>query len=150
MQRVTISIDDDLLGEIDALAAERGYASRSEALRDLVRDQLKARAAERGDGACVATLAYVYDHEKRDLARRLTQMQHDHHDLSLATLHVHLDHRDCLEVGILRGSAVAVRALADAVTSQSGVRYGRLDIIPVSALPHLDHGHDHAHPHEHD
>lgn len=146
MQRVTISIDDDLLSELDGFARERGYASRSEALRDVVRDFLAARAAAETDERCVATVSYVYDHGRRDLARRLTQLHHDHHQLSLVTLHVHLDHHDCLEVGVLRGRATEVRALADAVTSQTGVRHGRLDIIPESRLPHIQHVHDgHSH-----
>ncbi|MCW5712995.1 MAG: nickel-responsive transcriptional regulator NikR [Bauldia sp.] len=145
MQRVTISIDDDLLSELDAFAGERGYASRSEALRDVVRDFLASRAAD-SDERCVATVSYVYDHERRDLSRRLAQLHHDHHHLSLATLHVHLDHHDCLEIGVLRGKASDVRALANAVTSQTGVRHGRLDVIPESRLPHIHHEHGgHSH-----
>jgi CopG family nickel-responsive transcriptional regulator len=152
MQRVTISIDDDLLSELDAFAGERGYASRSEALRDVVRDFLASRTAAEGNEPCVATVSYVYDHERRDLSRRLTQLHHDHHHLSLATLHVHLDHHDCLEIGVLRGKASDIRSLANAVTSQTGVRHGRLDVIPESRLPHIHHGHDgHAHAgHGHD
>lgn len=141
MQRITISIDDDLLQELDGFVTGRGYASRSEALRDVVRDFLAARAISENDENCVATISYVYDHERRDLARRLTQLHHDHHHLSLATLHVHLDHHDCLEVGILRGRASAVRSLADAVTSQTGVRHGRVDMIPESQFPHVHHHH---------
>lgn len=142
MQRVTISIDDDLLSELDAFAGERGYASRSEALRDVVRDFLASRTAAEGNEPCVATISYVYDHDRRDLSRRLTQLHHDHHHLSLATLLVRLDHHDCLEIGVLRGRAGEVRALADAVTSQTGVRHGHLEMIPEAQLPHIRHGHD--------
>ncbi|MCK8785540.1 nickel-responsive transcriptional regulator NikR [Roseomonas sp. NAR14] len=133
MQRVTISIDDDLLETVDALCARRGYASRSEAVRDLVRDALaRERLPGDGDAACVAALTYVYDHETRELPRRLTHAQHHHADLSVATLHVHLDRHDCLEVAVLRGPVGAVRAFADAVVTQRGVRHGQLQLIPAA------------------
>ncbi|MFC7541900.1 nickel-responsive transcriptional regulator NikR [Siccirubricoccus deserti] len=101
MQRITITIDDDLLETVDALVARHGYASRSEAMRDLVREAAKREAA--AETPCIATLSYVYDHAVRELPRRLAQAQHAHHDLSVASLHVHLDHDTCLEVAVLRG-----------------------------------------------
>ncbi len=146
MQRITISIDEDLLDVIDRLSARRGYTSRSEAIRDIVRE-VHAREAAEGDGdaPCVAALSYVYEHETRDLARRLTSAQHDHHDLSVATLHVHLDHEECLEVAILRGSIGQVRAFGDSLVTQRGVRLHHLHVVPIVAGEH-DHGHAHAHP----
>lgn len=129
MQRVTITIDDDLLAAIDALAQRRGYQSRSEAMRDIVRSSL-ASTEPRGDGACVAALSYVYDHHTRDLARRITDAQHHHHALSVAALHVHLDARSCLEIAVLKGRRRAVAALADEITSQRGVRHGHLHLLP--------------------
>jgi CopG family nickel-responsive transcriptional regulator len=132
MQRITISIDDDLLATLEWLSVRRGYSSRSEALRDMVREARGREDLEHDDGApCLATVTYVYEHDKRDLPRRLTHAQHDHYDLSVATLHVHLDRRNCLEVAVLRGTVDAVRAFADAVTTQRGVRYGRLHILPL-------------------
>jgi CopG family nickel-responsive transcriptional regulator len=132
MQRITISIDDDLLATVDTLSERRGYLNRSEALRDIVREAIGREQSERGeDSPCLATLTYVYEHEKRDLARRLTHAQHNHHDLSLATLHIHLDRQNCLEVAVLRGMVKSVRAFADVVTTQRGVRYGRLHLLPV-------------------
>lgn len=130
MQRVTITIDDDLLAALDSLAAERHYESRSEAVRDILRDALAARTGGAAETPCVATLSYVYDHHVRDLARRITRQQHEHHDLSVATLHVHLDGDRCLEVAVLKGGRGAVEAFADALASQRGVRYGQLHIIP--------------------
>lgn len=131
MQRITITIEDELLAWVDGVMRRRGYASRSEALRDLVRESLgREAAAEDGAGPCVATLTYVYDHERRDLARRLTHVQHDHHDLNVATLHVHLGHDACLEVAVLRGTAAAVREMADVVVTQKGVRHGHLHVVP--------------------
>jgi CopG family nickel-responsive transcriptional regulator len=104
MQRITVTIDDELLEAVDKMIARRGYQSRSEAIRDLTRAgmaELHERALADHQG--VAALVYVYDHEGRALARRLTRAFHDHHDLSMATMHVHLDHESCLEVAILRG-----------------------------------------------
>ena len=102
MQRITLSVDDELVATLDRHMKARRYASRSEALRDILREaQARERLRPRptGDDFCVATLAYVYDHETRDLGRRLTQAQHRHHDLQVATLHVHLDH-DSLPRGL--------------------------------------------------
>lgn len=131
MQRITISLDGELLEFIDELCRRRGYESRSEALRDIVRDTAK-REQEASDTSkpCVATLSYVYEHDTRDLARRLTSSQHDHHNLSVSTLHVHLNHDDCLEVAILKGSISKVRTFADSVISQRGVRHGHLHVMP--------------------
>ena len=134
MQRITLSIDDDLAATLDRHVRRHGYASRSEALRDILRDvqaRESARSGSAGDAFCVATLAYVYDHETRALGQRLTQAQHRHHDLQVATTHVHLDHDSCLEVAILRGPAAELRALADETTSQRGVRHGQLHLIPA-------------------
>jgi len=136
VQRITISIDDDLLETIDQLSERRGYTSRSEALRDIVREAVtREQAAADDDTPCIAALTYVFEHDTRDLARRLTETQHEHHDLSVASLHVHVDHHDCLEVAVLRGPVKAVRRFADGVVTQRGVRHGKLQIIPVR------HGH---------
>jgi CopG family nickel-responsive transcriptional regulator len=155
MQRITLSIDDDLAAALDNHMKKRRYASRSEALRDILReaqarDRLEDKPGAKEDGGfCIATLAYVYDHETRELGRRLTQAQHKHHDLQVATLHVHLDHESCLEVSVLRGTVSAVRALADDTTNQRGVRHGHLHVVPA-ALEHERHGHgDSKHKHEH-
>ena len=149
MQRITLSVDDDLAAALDRHMRQRRYASRSEALRDILRDvQARQQLDEEGSGFCIATLAYIYDHETRDLARRLTEAQHKHHDLQVATLHVHLDHESCLEVSVLRGPAKAVRALADNTVSQRGVRHGHLHLVPAeSARGRHSHG---SGPHEHE
>lgn len=135
MQRITITLDDDLLSEVDAFMAARGYASRSEAIRDLARSGLASAADARPDPAgdtrpCVGALVYLFDHETRELSRRLTDTHHHHHDLSLVTTHVHLDAERCLEVALLRGPRGAVRHFADHVISERGVRYGRLVLVP--------------------
>jgi len=153
MQRVTITLDDELLAGIDGLVSARGYQGRSEAMRDLVRSGLSAVAEERGrTGDCVAALVYVYDHEARELSKRLARTFHEHHDLSVAALHVHLDHETCLEVGVLRGKGTAVTQLADRVIAERGVLYGRLVMTPVEISHEMhDHGgsRPHRHPHTH-
>ena len=146
MQRITISIDDELLAVVDGWCARHGYASRSEAIRDMLRERAAAEAAGGdADAPCIAALSYVYEHATRDLARRLTDAQHDHHDLSVATLHVHLDQAECLEVSVLRGTVGEVRALGDSLVAQRGVRLGQLHLVPMP--PAAPHGHGHRHHH---
>lgn len=141
MQRITITLDDDLVADIDRLARERGYQNRSEALRDLARGGLRERAEEEeAMGDCVAALVYVYDHEARELAKRLTRIFHAHHDLTVSALHVHLDHDACLEVSVLRGDARAVRQLGEQVIAERGVRHGRLVVAPAD-IRHESHAH---------
>jgi CopG family nickel-responsive transcriptional regulator len=132
MQRVTVTLDDDLMAELDRVIEARGYQNRSEAIRDLARAGLKQASIESGAiKNSIGVLSYVFDHEARELARRLTSSFHDHHDLTIASLHVHLDHRNCLEVGILRGSAEEVQHFAEHVISERAVKYGNLHIMPV-------------------
>lgn len=134
MQRITITLDDDLLKEIDAMIVEHGYQNRSEAIRDLTRAGMQQAAQEAGKvGECVAALVYVYDHAARDLSRRLVENYHGHHDLALATLHVHLDDDNCMELTALRGPGKDVQHLADHIIAERGVRYGRVVMIPMGA-----------------
>jgi CopG family nickel-responsive transcriptional regulator len=147
MERITITIDDDLLAEVDALVVARGYTSRSEAIREMLRESAKHAHLADGAAPCVATLTYVYNHALRDLPQRLVDAQHEHHDLSVATTHVHFGHEDCLEVAILRGPAASVQRHADALTAQRGVRHAHLHLIPV---PGDEHEHNHGgHTHRH-
>ena len=131
MQRVTITLDDDLLDDLDRLSSLRGYQNRSEAIRDLVRAGLQQTNTKTGKGDCVAALVYVYDHSARDLAQRLTRNFHHHHDISLATLHVHLDDDTCMEVTALKGSTGEVQHFADHIIAERGVRYGQVVVIPA-------------------
>jgi CopG family transcriptional regulator, nickel-responsive regulator len=131
MHRITITLDDGLMEELDALIAEHGYQNRSEAIRDLARAGMQRAAQEKGEaGECVAALVYVYDHAARDLSRRLVKNYHGHHDLSLATLHVHLDDDNCMEVTALRGSGAEVQHFADHIIAERGVKYGHVVMIP--------------------
>ena len=153
MERVTISMSDEFAAELSAFMERAGYANRSEALGDLARlglqrERMDASAA----GECVAMLSYVYNHETRELSRRLTSAHHDHHHLHVATMHVHLDHENCLEVSVLRGEAEAVREFTKEVVAQRGVTHGNVTFVPVTleaeAHRHGDGAvrHLHAHP----
>lgn len=147
MERFTISLDDDLAREFDALIAARGYSNRSEAVRDMIRAQLESLRLERDEAPhCVAALSYVYNHHERELAERLTTLQHDHHDLAVATLHAHLDHEHCIESQILRGPTEAVRRFADRVIAERGVRHGKLNLVTAD-VQSQSHPHPHAHGH---
>lgn len=144
MERFTISLDEDLAKEFDRLIAERGYQNRSEAVRDLLRKQLEAARFEQ-DAAqyCVASLSYVFNHHERTLAERLTQVQHDHHDLMVATLHAHLDHDHCIESVILKGATAEVRRFANALAAERGVRHAQLNIVSLELDTH-QHSHSHS------
>ena len=148
MQRLTITIDDDLVAEVDKFIAQHGYANRSEAFRDLLRSGLgQSGASTAGNRPCIATLSYVYDHAARELPKRLTQEFHDHHHLAEATLHVHISHDSCLEVTVLKGRSSEVKAFADHVIAERGVRHGHVVFMPAGpgANPHShDHGQGHT------
>jgi CopG family nickel-responsive transcriptional regulator len=133
LSRIGVAIDSDLLAKFDSLIAGRGYTNRSEAFRDLIRDALVETAAEEPDRAVVGTVTLVYDHHVRMLSDKLTDMQHEHYHHVLSTLHVHLDHDNCLEVLVVRGKAGAVRKFADALISTKGVKHGRLTITTSGA-----------------
>lgn len=121
MRHLTISIDDDLADTFDELVKQKGYGSRSEAFRDLLRGALgEQQFRTRSARYCVGTLSYVYNHHERQLARRLIGIQHDHHDLTVSTMHAHLDHDNCIETVILRGPTVAVVSFAQTVMRSSG------------------------------
>jgi CopG family nickel-responsive transcriptional regulator len=132
MQRLTISLSDELAEAFDALMRRRGYASRSEAVRDMLRRELGETVLESAENTpCVAVLSYVFDHHERQLSSRLTHLQHDHHDLAIATLHAHISHEDCIETVILRGKTREVEAFAHSVIAETGVRHGQVQLIPV-------------------
>ncbi len=139
MQRLTFSVDDDLAEAFEGWAKSQGYANRSEAFRDLLRAKLgEQQLSQQPKGPCVATLSFVYDHHARQLAMRLADMQHEHHELTVSSMHAHLDHHQCIETLILRGQADAVRALAQQLMAQPGVTHGALHVVPIA-----DHGHPH-------
>lgn len=169
MQRLTISLDDRLAAELDELMRLRGYSSRSEAFRDMLRRDLGQQAATADPEApFIAVLSYVYDHHERQLATRLTELQHDHHELTVSTMHAHLSHDECVETAILRGPLGVLTEFAQSVIAQTGVRHGSINLVPLDATAARDakkvpaiaamtaehnlagaHGKNHRHPHKH-
>lgn len=148
MKRLTMSLDDDLAEAFERWMHERGYHNRSEAFRDLLRNDLRQRhEADEPHGPCVATLSYLYDHHQRQLALRLTDLQHDHHDLTVSTTHAHLSAHQCIETVILRGPADQVRAFAESVIAQPGVTHGALHLVPQEADGNGHAGHSHRGEH---
>jgi CopG family transcriptional regulator, nickel-responsive regulator len=127
--RFGVAMESDLLARFDELVVRRGHENRSEALRDLVRKELTADLWERG-GTTAATITLVFDHHVRELTERLTEIQHDHGDYIISTLHVHLDHHHCLEVIAARGPARELKAMADRLIGARGVLTG--SVVPAS------------------
>ena len=124
--RFGVSADARLLESFDRIIKAKGYANRSEALRDLMRDQLVDAAWSDNDRIVVGTVTIVYDHEASELAQRLTDLQHHSHDQIISSLHVHLDERYCLEVLIIRGKGRDVKDLAEKLIGTKGVKHGKL------------------------
>jgi CopG family transcriptional regulator, nickel-responsive regulator len=128
LSRIGVAIDSDLLDKFDRLIGKRGYSNRSEAFRDLIREELVERAWESPDSQVVGTITLVYNHHVRRLNEKLTDIQHGFHRAILSTLHVHLDHDHCLEVVVVRGRSAEVRKIADALITMKGVEHGRLSV----------------------
>lgn len=142
MRRITISVNDDLADEFDRLLNLRGYQNRSEAFRDLVRGALEAdRLASETALHCVACLSYVYNHHEHDLAARVAASHHAHHDVSVSTMRVHLDHDHCLETATLRGPTADVKRFSQALIAERGVRHGHINLVPVE----VGQPHEHIH-----
>ncbi len=133
LSRIGVAIDSDLLDKFDALIARRGYTNRSEAFRDLIRDELVEKTWESPESRVVGTVTIVYDHHVRLLSEKLTELQHDYYHHILSTLHVHLDHDNCLEVLVVRGKAAEVERIAGVLISTKGVKHGRLTITTTGA-----------------
>lgn len=149
MQRITLSIDDDLAEFFDRYAVERGYRNRSEAMRDILRNL--ASNEELSDPApgtlCVGAASYIYDHHERQLAMRLTELQHEHGELVISQMHAHVNGDDCLETVFLKGPVEAVRGFADALVAEPGVKHGYVNIIPLESDEDGCHHHPHLHRH---
>ncbi len=126
LTRISISLETPLLDAFDKHIAAKGYLSRSEAFRDLIRDYLIRDQVKHQQGEQVAVVTLVYDHHARELAARLIDKQHHHHELVVASLHVHLGERHCLEVSVLRGPGAQVAHLGDELLAIKGVLHGEI------------------------
>ena len=126
--RFTISLPPTLLKQLDGMAREKGYDNRSLAVADMIRDRLIEHRQKSGSEDIAGTITLVYDHHKPHLQASLTDIQHDHHDAILSTVHVHLDHHNCLEVLLVRGKARIIRKIADELIAAKGVKHGKLTV----------------------
>ena len=124
--RFGVSMDERLLKTLDKVVARRGYPTRSEAIRDLVRTEQVRDAWQKGEATVVGTLTLIYDHHVRELNEHLVNLQHEHQKIVHSTMHVHLSHRMCLEVIVLRGRPRQIQRLADRLIAARGVKHGRL------------------------
>jgi len=136
IERIGISLEEELLARFDEIIAEKGYQNRSEAIRDLIRDALVQREWSRSkdDREKVAVVALVYDHDASSLAQKLAHIQHENHRAVVSALHVHMDEHNCLEVLVLRGGGREVVRMGESLVATKGVKYGKL--VPATT------GHD--------
>ncbi|MGA7292221.1 MAG: nickel-responsive transcriptional regulator NikR [Terriglobales bacterium] len=145
LSRIGVSIDSELLERFDSFITDKGYENRSEAFRDLIRDRLVGSAVVTGSALVVGTVTLIYDHHTRLLPEKLADLQHESHAIVISTLHAHLDHKNCLEVVVLRGKSRDVQKLADRLISTKGVQHGRLVMSSPETI--LDHPHPRSHSH---
>ncbi len=151
MDRFTISLDAELASNFDALINLKGYANRSEAVRDLIRQALESSSHSSGKSKhAVAVVSYVYNHHEKTMAERITNTHHEHHDLVVSSTHVHLDHDNCMEAVFLKGKTDEVTKFADRLTAMAGVRHGSMNLISadIHTRKH-SHGFHGTHMHYH-
>jgi CopG family nickel-responsive transcriptional regulator len=129
VERVGVSLEPELLAAFDALIARRGYPSRSEAIRDLIRRELSAEQLGDPRATAVAAVFLVYNHHSTRLMGMLTGLQHSHHLQTISSLHIHLDQHDCLEVIVLRGPVAEINKTAEHLISLKGVKLGRINLL---------------------
>jgi CopG family nickel-responsive transcriptional regulator len=149
LSRIGIALDSDLLKRFDRSIGRRGYTNRSEAFRDLIRDRLVNERTAAPEATVVGTVTLIYDHHASGITEKLTEAQHEHHELVVSTSHAHLDHDSCLEVLIVHGRSAQVAQFADHLIGLKGVQHGRLVMtIPAHAIEHKNASqHNHVHQH---
>ncbi|MEE9440896.1 MAG: nickel-responsive transcriptional regulator NikR [Candidatus Thermoplasmatota archaeon] len=136
MEKITrfgVSIEPDLLKKFDKVIKKKGYTNRSEAIRDIIRENLIAETTEDPNSEAIGTLTMIYDHHAGNLTNKLLDLQHYHHKEILTTTHIHVDHDNCLEVLVLKGKTRNIQKLADNIKSLKGIKHGEL-VITESKL----------------
>ena len=134
MVRFGISIEENLLDKFGAYMQRKGYHNRSEAIRDLIRDKLVAEEWEGGESQAIGVVSVVYNHESRELGQKLTRAQHDEIANIVATLHIHVDRHNCLEVLVLRGRGRDLSRLGDGLITTKGVKHGTTSFTTLGAI----------------
>lgn len=132
VQRIGISLESSLLGEFDKFIKTQGYSSRSEAIRDLIRDRITRDQLAKPETEAVAAVFVVFDHHQAQLAQKLIELQHSHLLKTISSMHIHIGHHDCLEVILLRGKVGEITKLGDRIVSLKGVKLGRVNLISVA------------------
>jgi CopG family transcriptional regulator, nickel-responsive regulator len=128
VSRFSVSLPSPLLKQLDEMATDKGYDNRSLAIADMIRDKLVEHHQRLSDEEIAGTITLVYDHHKQHVQTTLTDIQHDHHEIIISTIHVHLDHHNCLEVLVVRGKAGLVKRIADELIAAKGVKHGKLTV----------------------
>ncbi len=128
VKRFGISLDSSLLKSFDGLIVKKGYLNRSEAIRDLIRDSLVKEEWKYGNKETVGAITIVYSHDTRELADNLIEIQHQHHVSVISSMHVHLDHLNCLEVIVVKGKGTVIKRIADKLIGTKGVKHGKLTL----------------------
>lgn len=123
--RFGVSIEKELLNKFDKYIKGKNYPNRSEAFRDLIRENLIKKEWTAGD-LVAGAITIVYDHHRRELINKLTDIQHDYHDLIVSSQHIHLDHHNCLEIVAVKGNPKKIEKLAYNLKSTKGVKHGQL------------------------
>lgn len=150
LERVGVSLDRDLLASFDALIARKAYPNRSEAFRDLIRENLCREQLADPDATAVAGVFIVYDHHAAGVNQKLNNLQHNSFLKTICTMHVHLSTSDCLEIIILRGRAGEIEKIADQLISLKGVKLGKVNLLAVNDEHDDKHTPKHHHHHDHD
>ena len=136
VERFSVSLPPNLLGQFDEMVKEMAYGNRSQAVADLIRNKLVDHRQQFGTAEIAGTITLVYDHHKQHVQASLTDIQHDHHEVIISTVHVHLDHHNCLEVLVVRGQAALIKKIADELIAAKGVKHGKLTVTTTGkALP---------------
>ena len=133
IERIGVSLEKELLSGFDKLIAKKGYQSRSEAIRDLVRQQLSEERLADPKAKAIAAVFVVYDHHSVKLMEKLTSMQHSHLLQTISSMHIHLDEHDCLEVIVLRGKVAEINKMAESILSQKGVKLGKINFVAAES-----------------
>jgi CopG family nickel-responsive transcriptional regulator len=126
--RISVSLPSGLLEQFDEMMKEKGYNNRSLAVAEMVRDSLVEHQQRFGKGEIAGTITLVYDHHKQHVQATLTDIQHNHHEVIISTMHAHLDHDNCLEVLLVRGGASLIKRIADELIGAKGVKHGKLTV----------------------
>ena len=129
VERIGVSLERKLLSNFDKLIARQGYQNRSEAIRDLIRQQLSSERLGDPKAKAVAAVFLVYDHHATKLMEKLTSLQHSHLLQTISSVHIHLDKHNCLEVVVLRGRVGEINKMAESIVSLKGVKLGRINLV---------------------